>query len=155
MARGKQLCQMYSARFGRSDACNDHGTYHPYFAEAAQSYLKKLPEDAYARGTTTLVQPTQPSIAQRIGLENSCLTIAEGLVDNAAQKSELNSGDATAIDKLVTTAMGLSVAENPEVVAILKKHYADVYALTKDATLALRSTFGVACLSPAMSMVGI
>lgn len=155
MAREKQLCRNYSARFNRPDACNDHGTYHPYLAEAAQKFIKKLPEDAYARGTTDFVQPTEPSIAQRIGLENACLTIAEGLVDNAVQKSQLNSGDTRAIENLLATAMGLSVTEHPDVYAVLKRHYDDVFALTKNATVSLRSTFAVACLSPAMSMIGI
>lgn len=156
MARTDQLCQTYSSRFDLNDLCVRRATTYPWaFYQGVGSLLAKLPTDTYSRATPTLIQATTPGLTQRIGLENACIMMTPAIVDNSVTGSRYNSRDPNALTRMLTEAMGLDPVDDADVLQVLRRHHDDVYALTKDATHAMRSTFVLACTSPAMAMIGL
>ena len=156
MGRGGQVCQNFSSRLQVDDFCVSRATTYRYaFYEGAGRTLRGLPVDGYARASTAFSQVRTPSMPQRIGLENACIMMTSAAVNNSVTKSPYNTSDPKAIERILTEVMGLSPIDDAEVLAILQRHYDDVVSKTKDKTHALASTFVLACLSPAMAMIGL
>jgi hypothetical protein len=98
------------------------------------------------------------SLFYRSGVENLCVQLAPRVVDatgsiygSAADRLD------TSLADMVSNLMGLPQNDprSGPSLQILKEHYQAALAQTNRATDALRSTFVLACTSPAVMSVGL
>lgn len=123
---------------------------------------QSIPTDGYTRGATEPFQPAQPGLFFRAATENFCVQIAPSIVDAAATATApagpyTSGSPSAAIGDMVHNLMGIlpSDPREPDVLRILSSHYTKAVATGSSPTTALRSTFVVACTSPAVISIGL
>ena len=154
ISRLDHLCKTLSVRLGLTNLCSYNST--------VNAVTQSIPTDGYTRGATEPFQPAQPGLFFRAAAENFCVQIATGVVDAPATGTTLagpySSGNVGgAIGDMVHNLMGVlpSDPRELEVMRILSSHYAKARSTGSSATTALRSTFVVACTSPAVISIGL
>jgi hypothetical protein len=156
IARQAHLCSLLSNRLGLTDACGLlPGAMPGPDLIPVQTIAASWPSDGYARGSAVPVLANAPSVFTRSGMENLCSALANHLIDNPATGQFQSSQSGTAIQSFVTTLMGLGSDRGPAALSVLQGHYAAAMAANATPTVALKSTFVLACLSPYVIGVGL
>ncbi|MGH9047016.1 MAG: hypothetical protein ACRDVW_06850, partial [Acidimicrobiales bacterium] len=86
-----------------------------------------------------------------------CSLVADKVVDTATAPLYASTSDATvqtAIASMAHGLMGLDSSRDTQPIAILSGHYSDAVAGGAKPTVALKSTFTLACLSPWVVSIG-
>jgi hypothetical protein len=97
-----------------------------------------------------------PDPFYRSSVEQICALVADKVVDVTGGATSLysSSNSTTAIADIAHHLMGLDSSRDAEPIRILTDHYTAVTASGKTPTVALRSTFTLACISPWVVSVG-
>jgi hypothetical protein len=155
IARQQQLCDLLSNRLGQTDACGLLATTAvPSRLKVAQTIAASLPSDSYGRGAETPILANNPSLTYRAGLENLCAAVANQLIDNGTTTHYTSAQSGTAIADFVHNLMGIPPSQDATPMSLLQAHFNNAEAAGATPTVALQSTFVVACLSPAVAGVG-
>lgn len=147
IARRDSLCTSLSNRLGLADACGIFGQRKDAFAANVAS---AVPGDGYARGAEEPLLPTESNLFHQSGTSNLCVHLATLLVDAPSGSKYSSSKAAVAIPDFVHTVMGVPSSDprSSAFTDILQRHFNAAQSVSKSATVALRSTFTVACASP-------
>jgi len=151
IARQAHLCTSLSNRLRVTDVCGldaQTSDVNKTVATVAASW----PSDAYSRGNQIPALASSPSLLMRGGMENLCAALALQLVDGPGGMFP-SSNPPMAIDNLATQLMGLTGDRAAAPRMILQEHFAAA-AVTASNSVALQSTFVLACLSPYVAEVG-
>jgi hypothetical protein len=161
IARRAQLCATLSNRLGLEDLCGlsslqagSCATNCPPRGTTVPSIAAQLPSDGYSRGQVSALYVANPDPFFRSSVEQICALVADQVVDSkggALYSSESASG---AIADMVHNLMGLDASRDSEPMTILNKHYTAVMSRGESPTVALKSTFTLACLSPWVVSIG-
>ena len=157
ITRRAHLCDLLSSRLGLHDVCGlQASTVEPYQLSPVQAIASSYPSDAFSRGRVGPVLANDPSLFLRAGLENSCIAIANMVIDNGGGR--YSSGQPqVAISDFVHNLMGLTSDRAGPMLELLQAHYAEAVQ-NGDAGIhpadALKSTFVLACLSPYVAGLG-
>ncbi len=145
ITRRQHLCQLLDTRLGVPNAC-----------DVAASFAGLVPEDAFNRGSAEPVQASVTGLFHYAAAEKLCLRLATRLVSTATTARFQTKDAELALDALVTDLMGLGVGHprHDEVRARLAAHFEAAKPMG-GATIALRSAFTVACVSPEVMAVGL
>jgi hypothetical protein len=117
--------------------------------------------DAFSRGAESPVTPTDPTLFYRAASEMLCENIATQVVDATSGTVWQSSSFTAAISDMVERVMGYPPADDhhhAQAIKILTDHHNAVLTQTgarNTATTALRSTFALACQSPASLSAGL
>jgi uncharacterized protein DUF1585 len=155
IARRDSLCTSLSNRLGMPDAC---GLWGARMDPTAANLASAVPSDGYARGAEAPLLPTDPDLFFQSGTNNLCIRLAERLVDAGAAPKFSSANKDKAIHDMINVLMGVPDGD-PRVATIaqiLNEHdtnAANAMVMQSGTsvavpTLALRSTFTVACTSP-------
>jgi hypothetical protein len=150
IARKDSLCTSLSNRLGQPDIC---GIWRVRNDLHAANMAAAIPGDSYARGAEAPLMPTDPDLFFDSGTNNLCQKIAGEVVDSGTMPKYSSSNVTDAIHAMVNEVMGLpdSDPRSPNMVSILNTHYMSALTATvtpSNRSLALQSTFVLACLSP-------
>ncbi|HEX4448439.1 MAG TPA: hypothetical protein VH044_16960 [Polyangiaceae bacterium] len=166
VSRRDHLCAALDTRLGYKDLCGLQATSGGATQQAIPAIVSGLPSDAYGRGAAVPVLPTQPTLFYRGATENICTAIAAQLVDAVDGQGQAPAGlkqwssaqpDA-AIADFVGIVMGLAPSDPRSAAAgsLLRSHFTTAMGQPgASATLALQSTFVVACLAPSAVSIGM
>jgi hypothetical protein len=162
VARRDHLCAALDVRLGFNDICGLKNTAAGKGAAIAtiDEIVAGLPSDGYGRGSLAPVLPNAPSLFYRAAAENICASVADLVIDAAvpvpnAKQWSSRSPDA-AIADFVQTLMALTPSDPrsaPSVTA-LKGHFTTA-SQTATPSVALKSTFIVACVAPSSISIGL
>jgi len=118
----------------------------------------QLPSDGYSRGQVSALYVNNPDPFFRSSVEQICALVADMVVDTtsgASGATQYSSADpTTAIATIAHGLMGLDSSRDGPAISILSNHFTAAQATGKSATIALKSTFVLACLSPWIVSVG-
>jgi len=157
--RRDHFCAALSNRLNKSDLCAQAVPLHSTTQTATFKIASSVPADAFSRGAESPVTPQDPTLFFRSASEMLCENIAAQVVDAATNTVYMSSSFAAAIDDMVTKVMGYppSDSHHADAVSILTDHYNTALPMnrTMGATIALRSTFALACESPTALSLGI
>jgi hypothetical protein len=96
-----------------------------------------------------------PDPFYRSSVEQICALLADQVVDVSGGTSLFSSSNSTtAIADIAHRLMGLDATREAAPIAVLTDHYTAATAAGKTPTVALKSTFTLACLSPWVVSVG-
>ena len=161
IARRDQLCASLSSRLGKPDLCALAAAI-PTTAQAATVKIATaVAADAFSRGAESPVTPTDPTLFYRAASEMLCENIATQVVDATSGTVWQSSNFTAAITDMVERVMGYPPGDDhhhAQAIKILTDHYNAVLTQTgarNTATTALRSTFALACQSPASLSAGL
>ncbi len=163
VSRRDHLCAALDARLGFADVCGLLATTKAALAQTIPEIVSGLPSDAYGRGAPVPILPTQPTLFFRAATENICEGIAAQVVDAAGTapagvKQWTSTQPNTAIADFVSLVMGLTSSDPRSAAAttLLQSHFASAMKQPgTTATVALQSTFVVACLAPSAVSIGM
>jgi len=150
VARKDQFCALLALRLKIPNPCT--------LNTIATRITATFPEDGYSRGSEVPLTISDTTLFYRSGTENLCVQLAGRVVD--ATGSLYGSTAARLKDSItgmVHNLMGLPPGDprSEAAVQILTEHYDAALAQTQKPTDALRSTFVLACSSPAVVGVGL
>jgi hypothetical protein len=150
IARRDSLCTTWSNRLGQPDICAIWGVRRDIHAA---NMAAAVPGDAYARGAESPVMPTEPDLFFDSGTDNLCQEIATEVVDHGSPPPYSSADSMGSIHTMVNEVMGLpdSDPRTAALISLLTEHYMEALTATVTApspTLALQSTFVLACTSP-------
>jgi hypothetical protein len=171
VTRRDHLCAALDNRLGFVDICGlsvatpapTKGSPRATIASVAGG----LPSDGYGRGATAPVLPNLPTLFFRSGLENICESVALLMIDNKTPEPGttpwVSTDPTTAINDFVGTIMAITPSDprSAKAVSLLTSHYLGLTGGTfpgqpaVSPTVALQSTFTVACLSPTFAGIGL
>ncbi|HEY2735862.1 MAG TPA: hypothetical protein VGI70_17815, partial [Polyangiales bacterium] len=162
IARRAQLCATLGNRLGLSDVCGlqtlqvgSCATDCPPRGTTVASISTYLPSDGYSRGAVSALYVNAPDPFYRSAVEQICALVADQVVDVSSGTSLFSSSDPTgAIADLTHKLIGLDKTRDSQPIAILTDHFNAAKTAGKSATVALKSTFVLACLSPWVVGVG-
>jgi len=161
IARRDHLCAALDARLGLQDVCGLDAASRGATSGSVPEIGSGLPADGYGRGVAAPILPSQASLFFRAGVENLCENVASIVIDPAPGVGVLRwtSDDSeAAISDFTSLLLALS-PEDPRAArahSLLAAHFQAALATPGiTATDALRSTFVVACLSPALVSIGL
>lgn len=156
--RRNHLCASLSNRLNRSDICALAAPAPNSEQNATLTIAASVAADAFSRGSETPVTPSPPTLFYRAATEMLCENVAALVVD-AATNSVFSSGNvATAVADMVSRIMGYPSTDPhySKAVQILTDHYDAAKATSgTSATVAMRSTFSLACQSPSSLSIGL
>lgn len=158
IARRDQLCAILSSRLGLADACHQRTEDAPWSDVNAAGQM--IATDLYYRAAELPSLPRNPDLFFRSSLETVCGLLASRVVDSG-EGTRYSSASQTTVDAavadLTATLMGLPASDPRAAPAarILSDHFAAARAAGAGRTSALRSTFVLACTSPAVALVGL
>jgi hypothetical protein len=128
-------------------SCPDPGPIPPAAAQ--------LSTDGYSRGVASALYINAPDPFWRSSLEQICSYVADLVVDTGSSSSLYSSSDvSSAIADIAHGLMGLDASRDTQPIAMLTDHYQSVTAAGYSPSVALKSTFATACLSPVVAAVG-
>jgi hypothetical protein len=155
VARREHLCAALAERLGIPDVCGLRaGTKLNAATKAIATIAASFPSDQYSRGAVAPVFANDPGLFFRAGIENVCASLAPRVVD-APKGGPFASTDIDgSIAKMVHGLMGLTRDRGAEVESVLHEHYAAAVEGGASPSVALQSTFVLACLSPATVGIG-
>lgn len=166
IAPRNHLCDALSSRLKLPDLCSLYGLPVDGIASQVAKFASAVPSVGFARGAVDPVMPTEASMIPAAATEKLCIEVAERAVDAVKGAPYTSADDAhvnTAIADMVHNLMGLP-AEDPrsaEIVSALRAHFDDsLKALTAakksgPRSIALKSTFVVACQAPSLTAIGL
>jgi hypothetical protein len=162
IARRAQLCATLGNRLGLGDVCGlqslqvgSCATDCPPRGTNVPSISTNLPSDGYSRGAVSALYVNDPDPFYRSSVEQICALVADQVVDASGATSRYSSANtATAIADIAHGLMGLDASRDVQAISILTDHWSAVKAAGKTATVALKSTFTLACISPWVVSVG-
>jgi hypothetical protein len=171
IARRDHMCAALSNRLGKPDLCAQAAAMPSNIQRATATIAASIPSDGVSRGAEAPVTPSDPTLFFRAASEMLCEDVAAQVVDPTSGTAVYSSADAGgAIKSMVETVMGYPPSHplHAQVLQILQGHHAEVMAQsttggsrpggtgsTSRATLALRSTFALACESPTSVGIGL
>jgi hypothetical protein len=163
VSRRDHLCAALDARLGFADLCGLQATTAKALQQPIPEIVSGLPSDAYGRGAPVPILPTQPTLFFRAATENICSAIATQVIDPttaapAGAKQWSGTQPDAAIADFVSVVMGLTPmdARSAGATALLESHFASAMKEPNvSATVALQSTFVVACLAPSAVSIGM
>jgi hypothetical protein len=155
IARRDSLCTTLSNRLGTADICGIWGIHSdPTNANLASA----VPSDAYARGAEAPLLPTDPDLFFQSGTNNLCIRLAEQLVDVGKTPTFSSANTDATIHSIINVVMGLpdtDVRVQPITDALTSHYMTAMNTMVMQTgtpvpqkTIAMRSTFVVACTSP-------
>lgn len=162
IARRAQLCATLGNRLGLADVCGlqtlqvgSCATNCPPKGGTVASISTYLPSDGYSRGEVSALYVNHPDPFYRSSVEQICALVGDQVVDVATGASLYSSANfGAAIADMVHNLMGLDASRDAPPIVILTDHYNAARATGKTPTVALKSTFMLACLSPWVVSVG-
>jgi hypothetical protein len=160
ISRRDQLCASLSDRLQRPDICSLAVPVPNTTQAATVKIATSVAADAFSRGSEFPVTASDPTLFYRAASEMLCENVATQIVDPTGGGGVYASANvAMAIDDMVTRVIGYPPADSHHAPAaqILQKHYDAVIAMsrTNTPTVALRSTFALACESPTALSFGM
>jgi hypothetical protein len=158
ISRRDHFCAALSNRLGVTDVCALVAPLPTQAQTATNTIAGALPADAFGRGVSAPVTPAQPSVFYRAGSEELCENIAPQVVDATTGTVWSSSSATAAITDMVERVVGYSPGDpnHDPAVTILQSHYTSVLGQAgSSATIALRSTFVLACESPTAVSIGL
>ena len=172
ISRRDHICSALSNRMGRPDLCAMTAPMPSTTQRATATIAAAIPSDAFSRGTESPVTPSDPTLFFRAASEMLCEDIAAQVVDPTSGTAVFASTDVPgAITKMVETVIGYPATHplHTQAAQILQAHNDAVVAggstgtggrggggvTTSRATLALRSTFALACEAPTAIGIGL
>jgi hypothetical protein len=117
----------------------------------------QLPADGYSRGVAAPLYINGADPFWRSSVEQICAYVADLVVDagsSAPYSSATPGAVTTSIASMVHTLMGLDASRDAQPISILSAHYMSATGGGSSPTVALKSTFTAACLSPWVTGVG-
>jgi hypothetical protein len=158
VSRREHFCAAMSNRLGISDACQLLPTNETVIQDEAFG----IPGSAYSRGTPSPLLPHDPDLFFYSAVENLCGQLAIQVIDQAtcaspkhcwSSKQPLQSN----VVDMVTLLMAAPPSDSraADLAAILTDHYNQAIASGATATIALQSTFALACSSPLSEASGL
>lgn len=161
ISRRAQLCATLGNRLGLTDVCALQAlppgvcTDNCPKAGTIAAISASLPSDGYSRGAVGALYVNDPDSFYRSAVEQICSLAADQTVDITIGTPLFSSKDpTTAIATLVHKLMGLDKSDDTEAISILTAHYNDAIARKSTPTIALKSTFTAACISPWVVSIG-
>ena len=154
IARRDQFCSALSSRLGVDDVCALDTP--PRSRSPLQNNMvngvRSIPADTFSRGEVEPVTISETGLFTRANREVACATVGERAYDAAFA----GLARAEAIDKMVTTVMGLPEGDprRQGALQILTDHVVDGRAAGANERDALRSALVVACMSPGVAGIG-
>ena len=157
IARRDHYCAALSSRLGLADACALTVRQPSPEQAELQRYAAFIPTDGYDRGFEIPSLPTDPNSFFRIGTESICQRLAEKVVDAGGGSRYSSARPAEAMDDFIATLMAIVPTDPrmPDIRQILQEHFAAAKAAGASTADALKSTFTLACASPASVLVGL
>lgn len=166
IARRTQLCTTLGNRLGLGDVCGlqalqlgSCSTNCPATGATVPNIAANLPSDGYSRGAVSALYVNDPDPFYRSAAEQICALLADKVVDVGGGGTSLYSSSTPAsvtssIADMVHNFMGLDSSRDSMPISILTSH--DTAAISGGATptMALKSTFTIACLSPWVVSIG-
>ncbi|MEY4583216.1 MAG: hypothetical protein RL701_7919 [Pseudomonadota bacterium] len=155
VAKKSQLCKLFDQRLGLDDVCGLRALPSTATGDPIRTIATVLPSDSYSRGQTVPTLANDPGLFFYAGVENMCATLSRRVIDNTKGASKWQGAETpAAIGGMVHELMGLWPPRDTDVIALLTEHASAARAEGANATEALRSTFVLACMSPAVVGVG-
>ncbi|HKP56355.1 MAG TPA: DUF1585 domain-containing protein [Polyangiales bacterium] len=160
VARVDHLCSALSARLGLGDVCGRDALSAATQGAAIPQIARGLPSDGYGRGAIAPVLPNKPTLFFSAAIENICTAIASRVIDVEqphGAKVWRGAKPEPAIAEFVSLVMGLAASDPRAQPAreLLEEHYRDASSQGKSASVALQSTFVVACMAPSATSIGL
>ncbi len=153
VAKKAQLCKIWDLRLGLNDVCGLHALPSTSTGDPVKTIATVLPSDSYSRGQTMPTLANDPGLFFYSGVENICTALANRVVDASGSKFQ-SAQFASAIGSLVHDFMGVYAPRDAEPLSILTDHYQAALKSGVTASVALKSTFIVACMSPNVVSIG-
>jgi hypothetical protein len=156
ISRRDHFCQGLSNRLAVPDLCALAATLPSQAQSATASVAGAVVADTFSRGSPTPVTPQDPNLFFRAAVESLCQTIAPQVVDSGPNSLFSSTNVSAAIDDMVQRVMGYppSDSHHDMAVSILQNHMQSAQAQST-ASVALQSTFVLACESPTSVSVGL
>lgn len=155
LSRRDHLCQALNQRLKLADLC---GQATQLGTSTASPLTSALPADGVTRGAPLPSLATAASVTHRMTLENVCAMAGNQAVDSAALPALSSANPNQALNFLVQELMGVSQEEAAPPLAVLNKHFSAALAASaaesNPNSVALKSTFMLACMSPLVSAIG-
>jgi len=145
ITRSQHLCQLLDARLGTTGSC-----------ALAASFANLIPDDEFSRGSATPVQPAVTSLFHFSAAEKLCDALSSKWVGTSATSLFNPLQPTAALDRLTQNLMGLppSHPRYASTRAALLHHLGQANT-GSNVTIAMRSTFTLACLSPDVMALGL
>jgi hypothetical protein len=158
ITRRAQFCATLGNRLALGDVCGLDAVEDGAKVSTVPGSAVELPSDGYSRGQVSALYVNDPDPFFSSAVENICALVADMVVDatsDAGVASLYSSANATgAIADMVHGLMGLDSSRDTQPIAILTAHYGAAQAAGESNTLALKSTFELACVSPFVVSIG-
>ena len=159
ITRRETLCAALDNRMMLGDFCSIRQAtpgQRNVLVNTARNLALSIPGAGYARGDESPLLPHDPSMFFSSASENLCDLLASTLVDGKMGRYSSAQGE-MAIKDMVTNVMGLPPSDPRagEMSTILTDHLNDALRAGVGPTLALRSTFTLACESPLAVSLGL
>jgi hypothetical protein len=162
ITRRAQLCATLDNRLGSSDVCGLGAIQTGAGGRTIPAVATQLPSDGYSRGQVSALYVDDPDPFFRASVEKLCALVADRVVDvaggaDAGTTPSLYSSATpdAAIAAMAHGLMGLDASRDAEPIRILTDHYQAAVTAKKTTTVALKSTFTLACMSPWVVSVGL
>jgi hypothetical protein len=165
IARQAQLCATLGNRLGLGDVCGMQKLQGSSCSTncaprgSIPTIAASLPSDGYMRGAVSGLYVNAPDPFYRSSVEQICALVADQVVDGgdggaSAFSSATPASVTRAIADLAHNLMGLDGSQDAEPISILTAHYQAATAAGSAPTIALKSTFTMACVSPWVVSIG-
>ena len=156
ITRRTQLCATLDNRLGLNDVCGFSAIQSGAGGKSVPAIAVQLPSDGYSRGQVSALYVNNPDPFFRSSVEQICALVADMVVDAKTPRySSATPADVkTAIAGIVHDLMGLDKSRDAEPLSILTSHYASATGGGATPSVALKSTFTAACISPWVVSVG-
>lgn len=151
-----QLCQLWDQRLGLTDVCGLRALPSAEGNDAVRTIATVLPSDSYSRGQLVPTLASEPGLFFFSSVENACRALSQRVVDAPRGMALFDSQQVeVALDNMVQRLMGLTPPTSSEARQLLADHFANAEASGATPTVALRSTFVLACQSPSTVIAGL
>jgi len=111
--------------------------------------------ECLSRGAVSALYVNNPDPFYRSSVEQICALLADQVVDTMTGTPLFSSSNSTqAIADMTHNLMGLDSSRDTAAIGVLTSHYSAATSAGKTATVALKSTFTLACISPWVVSVG-
>jgi len=159
VSRREHFCAALSNRLGMADACS----LLPTESSVIQNLAYGIPGSAYSRGTPSPLLPHDPDMFFYSAVENLCAQLAVQVIDprtacTGSQRCWSSKAPlVTNLNDFTSIIMALPPIDDRamDIIQILNDHYNSAYASSGSATVALQSTFTLACASPLSEASGL
>ncbi|MBC7661454.1 MAG: hypothetical protein H7249_17295 [Chitinophagaceae bacterium] len=155
LARRTQFCSILENRLNIPDICGLSVPQSGKIGKTIPSLAAQIPSDQYSRGQKTATYLSSSDPFSLSTFEKVCALAADKVVD-AKTPIGINFTSANpkvAIDSIVKDFMGIPTGDDLTPIQILTNNFNDTKSSGATSTIALKSTFTLACLSPALTSI--